>query len=420
MLQHEVLLCLFSAWNLVDGESKELPVPWGYAISHKAIPETTRKLLEEKKKLKETHISDITSVIFDDISTKYNRLYLAAAEYDILAEAVLRQYPHLPELEELNVSDAKALWHKVIREKFRNRRKRKNREHPAVQKKIMLYNTHSKAKRSGCGNGTTAKNVWGVPNFLPENDLEDDDTSLEKFIEWMKKQSRLDASKQDTAGILLRMQKTFAKRRSLVVTEGVNIVAVKETYPLLFNDNEILREFTRLTELDLQGEMQHGLAKYADKLCSLPKGKGKKTKDPDMLNELYDEMSQTRMESERKYAVNCIALTRLSAHLREPLDHILKEEVCPATVTPYIRMHKNDGVLGTSRFDIYADSVLVCTTGNLVRAYTVLFASFYVFNLVYPSKCVGTLTFMQKCLCNVQDKVKNVAKVITLLSRLAK
>ena len=189
---------------------------------------------------------------------------------------------------------------------------------------------------------------------------------------------------------------------------------------MLFNDNEILREFTRLTELDLQCEMQNGLAKCADKLCSLPKGKGEKTKDPDMLTELYDEMSQSRMESERKYAVNSIALTRLSLHLREPLYHILKEEVCPATVTPYIRMHKNDSVLGTSRFDIYADSVLVCTTGNLVRAYTVLFASFYVFNLVYPSKCVGTLTFMQKCLCNVQDKVKNVAKVITLLSRLAK
>ena len=43
------------------------------------------------------------------------------------------------------------------------------------------------------------KNVWGVTNFLPAPEEEDDNIFIKTFIEWMKKQSMLHSSKRDTA-----------------------------------------------------------------------------------------------------------------------------------------------------------------------------------------------------------------------------
>ena len=67
-------------------------------------------------------------------------------------------------------------------------------------------------------------------------------------------------------------------------------------------------------------------------------------------------------------AEECMALLSLPHHLGEALEEVVRDAVSPSTLSPYIVLHKEDSVLGTTRFEVYADSVLVCGTGSLVRA----------------------------------------------------
>jgi hypothetical protein len=78
-------------------------------------------------------------------------------------------------------------------------------------------------------------NVWGVPNFLPE-DSQEDQASIQKHKAFLKKQSKMKDVKRDQDRIKGRMDKTFADRRQLIVTERKLVQDVKEEYPLLFNE----------------------------------------------------------------------------------------------------------------------------------------------------------------------------------------
>jgi hypothetical protein len=81
---------------------------------------------------------DVLQVLFDDIATLHNNL--TSSEYDILPGSVLSTFPKVcTKGNAVSSTDVKKLLHKRIWEEFRNNRKRKCRDRPAAQKRLILY-----------------------------------------------------------------------------------------------------------------------------------------------------------------------------------------------------------------------------------------------------------------------------------------
>ena len=145
------------------------------------------------------------------------------------------------------------------------------------------------------------------------------------------------------------------------------------------------------------------------------------TKELQMIADIRAERLKVS-RPEKRYAEQCLALLLLPYHLGESLGEFVNETVAPSNVAPYNYLHRGHGSnLNPSTIEVYADGVLVCKAGNLVRAFCLLLATFYVFHIAYPKKCTATLIFLQKWICNIQDGVVKIPKAIDkLLVKLAK
>lgn len=114
-----------------------------------------------------------------------------------------------------------------------------DRNHPEVQSLLKRRLSNSSIGALSDQSPTIKKTAyWGVKNFLPSRDAEDDDASIALCITYLQKQGRLKEAKQDAEGIKSRMQKTLADRRRLIV-EGATVNTVMETYPILFSEKEV-------------------------------------------------------------------------------------------------------------------------------------------------------------------------------------
>ena len=101
----------------------------------------------------------------------------------------------------------------------------------------------SKTETSG-GRATIPQNQWGIINFLPERNVEDDDTSIKMFQEYLKLQSRKKEQKQEVDRIQERMDRTLADRRRDIVVETFSIEQIAEAWPILFSEKEVNHTIT--------------------------------------------------------------------------------------------------------------------------------------------------------------------------------
>ena len=83
-----------------------------------------------------------------------------------------------------------------------------------------------------------------------------------------------------------------------------------------------------------------------------------------------------------------------------------------------MELHTSKGTMLTSQNATSSQFLLMEL--KLPTALAVYLASFYVFNLAYPSTLKKTLTFIQKVILNIQDNVKIERSVVTRLERLNK
>ena len=72
----------------------------------------------------------------------------------------------------------------------------------------------------------------------------------------------------------------------------------------------------------------------------------------------------------------------------------------------------------TKEFQLIADGETVATTANLISAVGLWIASFYVFNLAYPSSLNKTLLFCQNILLGIIEDVSSPRPVITHTNKL--
>ena len=109
MLIFWCVLYLCSACNIISEEVTEQPVPHSYCLPTSGIPQWTRQALNDKAPINNSMRKDILQAIYDDITTTYGKFYLSGTEYDIIAGAVLREYPYIARAEGLQPADSKNL-----------------------------------------------------------------------------------------------------------------------------------------------------------------------------------------------------------------------------------------------------------------------------------------------------------------------
>lgn len=67
---------------------------------------------------------------------------------------------------------------------------------------------------------------------------------------------------------------------------------------------------------------------------------------------------------------------------------------------------------------VSADGVLIGSTYGIVNSIMLWFATFYVFNMSFPKESKQTLTFIQKVILGLKDKLKIPSKIFTLQKRI--
>ena len=87
------------------------------------------------------------------------------------------------------------------------------------------------------------------------------------------------------------------------------------------------------------------------------------------------------------------------------------------TGSPVI-VYEGSDPFGSKNFDIYADGIKILTVKSMAKAFANLIACFFVLNIAYPTKMQKTLTFLQKVILGLQDSVKTLGAVVTLLTNL--
>ena len=105
--------------------------------------------------------------------------------------------------------------------------------------------------------------------------------------------------------------------------------------------------------------------------------------------------------------------------LKEDLSTLLKENNTPALVLSE-EMTLEEMLKTTVVINVKVEKCQICTKNDFIHAYMVVFASYYTFNLAYNPKLCATLTFVQKFLLDIGDKVKPITKVLSLISNLKK
>ena len=70
------------------------------------------------------------------------------------------------------------------------------------------------------------------------------------------------------------------------------------------------------------------------------------------------------------------------------------------------------------QFSLLVEDVQVCTCGDLVTAFALMFATYYIFNLSYPDAIQSTMTFFQTTFLKIEDGVKKDYKVSRLMTTL--
>ena len=108
-----------------------------------------------------------------------------------------------------------------------------------------------------------------------------------------------------------------------------------------------------------------------------------------------------------------IALLLIPVNVKDKKVMVLEQDKSQAISSPTI-LYRGSSVRD-SDYMVVVDNVKICETSDMLLAFKVLFAVFYIFNLVYPKDREETMTFIQKGLVNIQDNLPCNRKISNFL-----
>lgn len=84
--------------------------------------------------------------------------------------------------------------------------------------------------------------------------------------------------------------------------------------------------------------------------------------------------------------------------------------------TPII-IYKGDPLQTSCRFDLHAEGELLCHPLDIMQAYSLCVSSYFTFNISYNKQCKSQMTFLQKHVLKLQDKVTVLCGVRALMNK---
>jgi len=134
-----------------------------------------------------------------------------------------------------------ALWHSRILRYFQNSRARRD------CKLTVVCNRKRTASDRSVFRPVVSCAFYGVKHYLPSRQPGETDDTVAAMIKRMDDESR--KWKPNKGRIAELMDATFADRRQLIVVEKAPVERIKDTYPCLFNEDEVSKRFSKLIYL---------------------------------------------------------------------------------------------------------------------------------------------------------------------------
>jgi len=209
-------------------------------------------------------------------------------------------------------------------------------------------------------------------------------------------------ARKETEDVQLFMKRTFDIRRSYITVELPPIVEVKETYPDLFTNRQIMMEFERITEIDLDHALQEYCVSHwrdiTDMCRKIPSAK-------EMLQQA--DIVKKENPSLEQYWDMVASLCLVPYLMKENLcDMVIEigedEDVDPKGKIVPVLISKGK-VFTSDEFILVVEEEIVQIFEEFTIAFASLFATYWIFNMEYPDTLVYTYNFIQKIMVNLKD-----------------
>ncbi|XP_038074352.1 sterile alpha motif domain-containing protein 3-like [Patiria miniata] len=373
-----------------------------------SFPASISTKLENGQALKEGERSAMLEAIYSSVR-KYT-YYPTSTQYSQIIQLLFDRFTKLAGQPDMSLDNARVLWKYRLQYKFANSRRREDSNVP-----VVLHRKRKSADNQPTAVQSTKKTPpqWGIANYQPARPSSEDDASIAAHIKWMKQETS--KRKPDCDRIKIAMSMTLADRRQQITKDGASIETIQKTYPWLFDEEEMQNEFKRLHEEGIKELLEAGLTKYGSAIIELSRNL---KKEQPCLQEALSAIGLQREEKSRREATCTAAALGIPCLLKEQVKDMIVFGEEATDGVPIICGDEED-LASCSTFSVEIDGTIVSSSKDVLSAMAVYLASFYVFNLAYPTRLKRTLTFFQKGVLNIQDNLKPERVVISLLEKLS-
>ncbi|KAE8290016.1 hypothetical protein D5F01_LYC11731 [Larimichthys crocea] len=364
-------------------------------------------LLSPSAKLKSDILDSLASEII-----KY-KVYPSSAEFDTVAEALIRKHPCLKE--QGSVCGYYG-WKISLKYKMANYR---TRLRGIGCPELSINSMKGKHGTTGQSPNQVKKPRKAEVNYCPDFPVGETKESLEEERQALL----LEIKKKNQQQIKSKMGKTFAYRRQEIVMDMPFITELKSRWPALFSESEVNAEFTRITTVPLLSKFMSQLDGYSDRLLKVFRKKGGEAgRKIRLITAVMDK--DPRIERRRECVIKGLCI-----YLNEEPESLIKTYLDASSDASHgmeaivmgIYVIQHEG----AEPDEDPEDVGVIIEGvnvlqglrNVANGCVLLLGLIYSLNLSYPKELKHTFEFLQKVVMEL-DGNRLSQKVQVLKNRL--
>ena len=304
--------------------------PTKYVLPTNRFSTNLTLYLNNKKPLTWAMRKELKDHIVNDMQ-QYGGLTPPRQHLEGAARAIISDYPYLTE----EIGNGYSGWLASMRERFKGLRGEAECDVLAVKlTKKNKSNDNNNEQEMKIKKPKKGEINW-QPNF-PEGE---DDASIARHKTYMKKESAKDSRYQNKESIELKMQATYAARRTFINSQ-CTVQELLNEYPCLFTPSQFKLEFLRLMDTNLEKLFTENLLKVTPRILEL--AKSKKKKNEDVLTSLVQAKSRAGPDEPLLYLDSIAALQLLPHLLNDNTDLVMKVYEVRTYIISLV--HQNDTI----------------------------------------------------------------------------